>query len=232
MEQKKISNRDLLLPYGLPYFVYVGIASLGRDRIPDELRYILKIIIVPLLLYWAWKWYVPVTGPKRKSGSVIYGVIFGILGFFAWCLCLAPFIGTSGEPWSFSGFILRLVAASLVVPVFEEIFIRGYFFRAAYQWGVNQRDKNISHPIAKTLDEDHIGDVPAGVWNLAAVGISTLAFTIGHTAQEWPAAIVYSLIMSYVLIQRKDLLSCIVAHGVTNFILSLYVYFSGNWGFW
>jgi len=76
----KISNRDLLLPYGVPYLAYVGIASLSQDRIPVEISYALRIIIVPLFLYWAWKWYVPITGPEKPLGSVIYGIIFGIAG--------------------------------------------------------------------------------------------------------------------------------------------------------
>ncbi|MFA5906091.1 MAG: CPBP family glutamic-type intramembrane protease [Desulfobacula sp.] len=232
MEQKKISNRDLMLPYGVPYFAYVGIAALGKDRIPDEIGYILKIIIVPILLYWAWKWYVPVTGPKKIMGSVSYGVIFGVLGLLIWCLLLAPFIEHSGEPWSVTGFILRLLAASLIVPVFEEMFIRGYILRAALQWDMNRKSLGARAALDKMMDEDTVEDVAPGAWTVMAVGISTLAFTIGHTTPEWPAAIAYSLLMSWLWIIRKDLLSCIVAHGVTNLTLALYVYYSGNWGFW
>jgi len=232
MEKEKIVNRDLVLPYGVPYFAYVGIASLGADRIPDELGYVLKIVIVPLLLVWAWKWYVPVTGPKKNMGSVFYGVLFGILGLLVWGLLLAPFIEHSGEPWSGTGFILRLLSASLIVSVFEEMFIRGYILRAALQWDMNRKNMSARAALAKMLDEDTVGDVAPGAWSIMAVGISTLAFMVGHTTPEWPAAIAYSLLMSMLWIIRKDLLSCFVAHGVTNFTLALYVYYSGNWGFW
>ena len=108
MTSEKLSNRDLLLPYAAPYFAYVGIAALGTDRIPVELVYALEIIIVPLLLVWAWKWYAPITGPKSNLGSFLYGIIFGIAGLIIWCVLLAPFIDIKGEPWSNSGFILRL----------------------------------------------------------------------------------------------------------------------------
>ena len=47
-KSKRIFNRDLLLPYGVPYFAYVGIASLSQDRLPVEISYVLKIIIVPI----------------------------------------------------------------------------------------------------------------------------------------------------------------------------------------
>jgi len=231
-ESNRIPNRDLLLPYGVPYFAYVGIAVLSHDRIPVEISYILKIIIVPCLLYWAWKWYAPIIGPKKKAGSVLYGTVFGIAGFAIWCLLMAPFIDVTDEPWSGSGFILRLLSASLIVPVFEELFIRGYIFRVALQWDTNRRGNNLVSALNETLDSNYINDVKPGAWSFAAIGISTIAFTAGHILIEWPAAVAYSILISILWIIRKDLLSCMVAHGTTNLILALYVYFTGHWGFW
>jgi len=225
-------NRDLLLPYGVPYFAYVGIASLSQDRLPVQISYILKIIIVPLLLVWAWKWYAPVTGPKKISGSIFYGIIFGLAGFAIWCLLLAPFIDISGEPWAMSDFFLRLFAASLIVPVFEELFIRGYIFRVAFQWDVNRKESKVASPFNETLDHNSINDVRPGAWSMAAIGISTIAFTAGHMPVEWLAAVAYSIWITILWIIRKDLLSCIIAHGTTNFVLGLYVYFTGQWGLW
>ncbi|MCF6246943.1 MAG: CPBP family glutamic-type intramembrane protease [Desulfobacula sp.] len=226
------SNRDLLMPYGIPYFAYVGIAALGQDRISHELSYILKIIIVPLLLLWAWKWYVPVTGPKKKLGSIMYGVVFGLIGLIVWCLLIAPFIDPAGEPWSGSAFLLRLFSASLIVPVFEEYFIRGYIFRVAYQWNENRLNKKVRSALNQTLDNNSINSVKPGVWSIAAIIISTAAFTAGHLMIEWPAAIAYSILISILWIIRKDLLSCMVAHGTTNLALALYVNYTGHWGFW
>lgn len=221
-----------MLPYGIPYFAYVGIAALGQDRIPVEVSYILKIIIVPLLLYWAWKWYVPVTGPKKISGSIGYGIVFGMIGLATWCLLMAPFIEMTGEPWANSGFVLRLLSASFIVPVFEELFIRGYIFRTALQWDDNRRKKPGDSPLSETLDNNSINDVKPGAWSLAAIGISTIAFAAGHLPVEWLAAVVYSILISVLWIIRKDLLSCMVAHGTTNLALAIYVYVTGQWGFW
>ncbi len=225
------TNRDLLIPYAVPYLAYVGIAAIGGDRISSELNYSLKIIIVPLLLFWAWKWYVPVKGPKSVTGSVIWGAVFGVLGLAAWLLLMAPFIDPAGEQWSGTAFILRLLAASLIVPVFEEYLMRGYIFRVALQWDELRKQK-IRSAIHDALDNRCIDDVAPGAWSVMAVVVSTVAFTVGHLTVEWPAAIVYSVLMSLLWIVRKDLLSCMVAHGVTNFTLALYVYYTGNWGFW
>lgn len=226
------SNRDLLLPYGVPYFAYVGIAALGADRISSELSYILKIIFVPLLLFWAWKWLAPMKGPRKMIGSVIYGAVFGVLGLAAWLLLMALFVEISGEPWSGPAFLLRLFAASLIVPVFEEYFLRGYIFRVALQWDLDRKQNGLKSSLSRTLDENSINDVKPGAWSVAAVVISTLAFTVGHLTVEWPAAIAYGMLMCLLWIIRKDLLSCIVAHGVTNFLLAIYVWQTGHWGFW
>ena len=231
-ESKRIPNRDLLLPYGVPYFAYVGIATLSQDRIPDEVSYILKIVIVPLLLYWAWKWYAPITGPKKIWGSVFYGIVFGIAGLVIWCLLLAPFIDISGEPWTATGFFLRIFSAALIVPVFEELFIRGYIFRVALQWDANRKNKTIASPLNETLDNNDINDVKPGAWSIMAIGISTIAFAAGHMPVEWLAAVAYSILISILWIIRKDLLSCMIAHGTTNLNLAIYVYFTGQWGFW
>ena len=136
-----LTNRELMLPYAVPYFAYVGIASLGHDRLSEEVLYISKIIIVPLLLWWGWKWYVPITGPLKKSGSIFYGLIFGLVGLVGWCLLLAPFVELDGEPWSVTGFWLRMSSAALIVPIFEEMFIRGFIYRLAYQWDQFRKEK-------------------------------------------------------------------------------------------
>ncbi len=231
-KSKRILNRDLLLPYGIPYLAYVGIASLSQDRIPVEISYALKIIIVPLLLYWAWKWYAPVLGPEKPLGSIIYGIVFGIAGLVVWCVLMSPFIEIKGEPWGNLEFFLRMFAAALIVPVFEEYFIRGYIFRAALQWDQNRHNSSISLALSETLDNNSIDDVKPGAWSVMAVVISSVAFTAGHLPVEWPAAMAYSVLISVLWIIRKDLLSCMVAHGVTNLALAVYVYYSGNWGFW
>jgi len=229
---KKTANRELLLPYALPYFAYVGIALLSQDRIPNEIHYFLKIIILPFLIFWAWKWYSPITGPKKTSGSIFYGVIFGMAGLVIWCLLMAPFIEIKGEPWSNTSFLLRLVSAALIVPVFEEFLIRGYIFRVALQWDINRKIPSIVSPLNETLDNNHINDVKPGAWSIMAIIISTIAFTSGHLFVEWPAAAAYSIWISLLWIIRKDLLSCMVAHGTTNLTLALYIHSSGNWGFW
>ncbi len=225
------TNRDLIIPYAAPYFAYVGLASFFHNKIPVEFNYGLKLIIVSGLLVWGWRWYVPITGPKGRAGSWVLGTVAGVVGLVLWIALYAPFAGTGQDAWSFSGFVLRLVTASLIVPVFEELMMRGFVFRLAFQWDERRR-QNTQTPFLDALDESNIGDVRPGQWSIWAVVISTLVFTVGHTVPEWPAAVAYGILMAGLWIIRKDLLSCMVAHGVTNMGLALYVYYTGNWQLW
>ena len=83
-----------------------------------------------------------------------------------------------------------------------------------------------------TLDERSVNSVEPGAWSWVAIVISTLAFTSGHHMQEWLASVVFGLFMAGVWGLRKDLISCIVAHAVTNILLALYVFGTGSWHLW
>ena len=109
--------------------------------------------------------------------------------------------------------------------------MRGYVFRVAYQWGVERRAK-AENALGKALAERSINDFVPGAWNLWAVVISSVVFAMGHHMNEWLAAILYGLLMSLLWILRKDLISCVVAHGTTNLGLGIYVYLTQRWEFW
>jgi uncharacterized protein len=227
-----ITNRDLFLPYLAPYFGYVLLASFLADRIAIEINYAVRLVVTTALLAWAWRWYVPLRGPKNQTASIIVGIVFGLVGCFVWVVLMMPFVDPAGgDEWSDTGFYLRIVAASLIVPIFEELFMRGYIFRVALQWDQARHQGN-KRPFEKALDKSCLNNVSPGAWSAWAIAISTVAFALGHHTAEWPAAIAYGLLMVMLWIVRKDLLSCIVAHGATNFALAVYVKLTGQWGFW
>lgn len=227
-----VTNRDLLIPYFAPYFAYVAMDFFFGGRLPVEVVYTLRLIVVSALLLWARRWYAPLRGPNNPVASVLWGIAVGIIGCAVWLLLLWPFVDPfGGEKWQLSGFFLRLTAASLIVPVFEELFIRGYVLMVALQWDQARRSQ-VAQPLATALDQRCLSDETPGSWSLWAVIISTIAFALGHHVYEWPATLFYSALMVGLWIIRKDLLSCVVAHGVTNFVLALYVKTTGQWGFW
>ena len=227
-----IPNRRLVLPYAAPFMAYVVIASLFGDLLVPELNYALRILLTSSLLIWAWKWYFPLRGPKSPLVSALWGGLVGLVGIIIWILTLIPFADPEiTEPWSISAFTLRLIAATLLVPLAEEILMRGFVFRLALQWWKSKKQKE-DEPLAIALDEKTVNDVKPGEWSWMAVIISTIAFASGHHMYEWPAAICFGLLMSMLWIIRRDLISCIVAHGVANFVLAIYVLQTDSWFLW
>lgn len=225
----RYSNYRLILPYAAPYFAYVMIATLFPG-IPDGWNYALRIAVVSTLIVWAWHWYVPFLGPKSKALSIASGVAVGLLGTVLWVVALTPFADPASPKWSGFPFLLRLLATTLLVPVFEELFIRVYIFRIAYQW-FNEK-KQRQHAFEEVMNKQSVNLVKPGQWNAFAVFFSTLAFALGHQIAEWPAAVIYGLLMVALWIVRKDVISCIVAHGTTNLALGIYVYRTQSWGLW
>lgn len=226
-----IRNRQLLLPYLAPYVAYVGIISFLKGRVSSEWAYALTLVVVPGVLIWAWRWYVPLRGPRSAGRSLLVGLFAGLAGAAAWTALLWPFVDRdSGGPWTDLGFVLRLLAAGALVPVFEELLMRGFIFRVALQWG-EARKHGAEDPLGTAL-EGSVDLVAPGGWSWAAVAVSTVAFTVGHKVQEWPAAVAFGLLMVLLWIYRKDLLSCVAAHSTANVALAVFVRTTGNWGLW
>jgi membrane protease YdiL (CAAX protease family) len=227
-----ITNRRLILPYAAPYLAYVFIASVFVDLISVEANYIVRLVVGVSVLTWAWKWYCPLNGPGSLLKSVLIGIAAGVIGLILWILLLIPFADSfDNDVWTKTAFMLRLLSAGLLVPVFEEILMRGFVFRLAFQWGEARRQKK-DEPLQVSLDEKNINDFPPGAWSWTAVVISTFVFVSGHHLYEWPAAIVFSLLMTFLWILRKDLIVCIVAHSVTNILLAVYVLKTNSWYLW
>lgn len=222
-------NHRLILPYAAPYFAYVGIATFSQG-LPNAWDYALRIVVVGALMVWAWRWIVPLTGPKSSVVSVGYGIAAGLLGTVLWVGTLMPFVDPDSPAWGSPAYSLRLLAATLLVPVFEELFIRVFLFRIAYQW-FNEK-KHRRNALEEVMANQSIDAVQPGQWNTFAVLFSTVAFTLGHHVVEWPAAMIYGLLMVALWIVRKDVISCIVAHGTTNLALGIYVYRTQSWGLW
>ena len=225
------TNRALLIPYLAPYGVYVVIGSFLGEGMSPEWNYALRILATTPLIIWAWRRYVPLIGPKSGWASAGIGILAGFAGAVLWIALKQPFFSGGGSELGNLAFSLRLGATGFLVPIFEELLVRGYVFRLALQWDF-ARKSGAKQPVIIALDEQSINNVTPGAWSVWAVVISTAAFALGHRVPEWPAAIAFSLVMIVLWINRKDLLSCVIAHGVTNISLAYYVLSTGHWGLW
>jgi uncharacterized protein len=106
--------------------------------------------------------------------------------------------------------VLRIAGAALLVPVMEELFWRSFLMR----W--------LQAPVFEAVP-------PRGV-GLRAVVLSTFVFVLAHTL--WLAAIVAGLAYAWLYIRSGKLWTAVIAHGVTNGALGLWVVATGQWQFW
>jgi len=231
MSTSRPTNRELLLPYALPYAAYVLMASVPPDVLGRAANYAVRIGLTAAALLWARRRLVRLTGPRPVAGSLAVGLAAGLLGTALWIGLVLPFVPDTGQPWTCLDFALRLAAAVLFVPLFEELLLRGYLLRFVVQWG-DARRAGVPHALAITLDERRIDDVAAGAWSVAAVVLSTVLFALGHAPHEWVASVAYGALMAALWIVRQDLLTCLVAHAVTNLALGLVVWTGGLWQVW
>jgi membrane protease YdiL (CAAX protease family) len=231
-DTERPTNSSLLFPYVAPILVYVGTGSIPDTWLEPSYNYALRLVATAAVLVFFWRRYAPLCGPGSAGASIGIGVAAGLAGAALWVVVKAPFYPGGGEPWDTAAFVLRIIASGTVVAIFEEILFRGYVLRLAVQWE-HARRAGAEEPFAEAFGRGNIADVEPGAWTPLAVAIATLAFTAGHAFPgEYPAAIVYGLLMAGLWIWRKDLLTCVIAHGVSNVAVGLYGAQTGHWAAW
>ncbi len=122
-----------------------------------------------------------------------------------------PFDALSEHPggaWTFWG--IRLFGLAVVVPFIEEAFLRGFLMRF--------------------FVERDWWKVPFGKVNTAAILAGVIAPVLLHPAEMVAAAVWFSMV-TWLMVKTKNFWDCVVAHAVTNFLLGMYAWNSGEWYF-
>ena len=186
--------------------------------------YIVKTVVTAALLIAFRRHYT-----KINWNYAWLGVIVGIVGVLQWvgmekallhfwpnylrpsAEIVDPFTepGPKALLWTF--LTVRLLGPTLVVPFMEEFFWRDFLWRT----------------IAAPNDFKMI---PVGEWDLKSFVIVTLAFSSVHI--QWITAIVWGAMIALLLLRTRSLGACIIAHGVTNLLLGVYVLWTHDWQFW
>ena len=106
--------------------------------------------------------------------------------------------------------VVRVAGSSLVVPLLEEIFFRSFVYRfiAAKEF--------LAVPLGKFLPVPFI--------------VTSLLFGFEH--QQWLAGILCGCAYQGLVIWKGRLGDAVTAHGLTNFLLGLWVVWRGAWQFW
>jgi CAAX prenyl protease-like protein len=106
---------------------------------------------------------------------------------------------------------LRTMRASLLVPVIEELFWRGWLPR----W----------------LQDTRFERVPLGRYSPFAFWATAALFALEH-GPFWEVGLLCGIIYNWWMRRTRSLGDLVVAHAVTNLALSLYVIATGRWSVW
>ena len=107
--------------------------------------------------------------------------------------------------------VLRTLRASLLVPVLEELFWRGWLPR----W----------------VQDTHIANVSIGRYTPLAFWATAVLFAAEH-GPFWEVGLLCGIIYNLWMRRTRSLGDLILAHAVTNFALSLFVIGTARWMFW
>lgn len=232
------------LARALPFLVFIGL-SLFQDSAGEAGRYwiylakaVVTAIIVFLVRGRIEELQVNFSFPAILVGIAVFGIWIGIDGYYPstdeiYGGFICPLLQKLGwvkscrgaaatPPWnpnvpfgSGSGLAIfflavRVTSASLLVPVIEEVFWRSLVYRFAANVPLTR----------ETL----------GTFYRTAFIVTSVLFGIEH--REWLAGILCGCIYQGLVIWKKRLGDAIVAHGITNLLLGIYVIWRGEWHFW
>jgi hypothetical protein len=107
--------------------------------------------------------------------------------------------------------VCRSIRAVVLVPIIEELFWRGWLMR----W----------------LIRDDFDTVPLGAYTARAFWITAILFASEH-GPYWEVGLLAGVAYNWWIIRSKRLGDCILAHAVTNALLSAYVIAAGKWEYW
>ena len=215
------------LPYVAPFALFLLLTMLESvSHLPPStfpFTYAVKIALVGGLLI-ALRGYFPEARPG--GGGWVAATALGVVLLFLWIVIdtHTPHFAFLGARTGFNPnreiatpagivFFLFVRFAGLVVvaPIIEELFYRGFLLRFV-------------------TDLDDFRRVPVGTFSVLALLINVGLFALSHP--EWLAAAVFALALCLLLRWTKNLFACILAHGVTNLLLGVYILHTAQWQYW
>lgn len=205
-------------PYCFPFFLCMVLIAL-RDVPPLSvyILYPIQTIAVGGSILW-----VRNRLPSLRPSQWLLSGLVGVLGVVMWIgldhLWIRHEPGIGFNPWKFDSaavawflIFFRVAGPTLVVPIMEEIFWRGFLMRY--------------------LIQEDFEKVRLGTYSHLSFIATTGMFAAIHGPQ-WPLGVAVGLLYGGWFVYTKNLGNIIVAHGVTNLLLGLYVLKTGEWWFW
>lgn len=118
------------------------------------------------------------------------------------------FGGGAALAWFFIA--VRILGSSLVVPALEEVFFRSFLYRY--------------------ITKVDFQSAALGTFAVLPFFLTSVVFAFEH--EEWLAGLLCGFAYQGLVIWKKRLGDAIVAHGITNLLLGVWVVWKGDWQFW
>lgn len=110
--------------------------------------------------------------------------------------------------WAYTFLGIRLLGLAVIVPIMEEFFLRAFAMR---------------YPI-----HEDWWTVPFGTLTPLAIAVGIGLPMMMHP-QELLASLAWFSLILWLMYRTKSIWQCVVAHGVTNFAMGMWVLYSGDW---
>lgn len=112
------------------------------------------------------------------------------------------------DPWVL---VFRTIRAVVLVPILEELFWRGWLMR----WLVNEKFELVK----------------LGTYTPRAFWVTAVLFAVEH-GPYWEVGFIAGVAYNWWIMRTRSLGDCILAHAVTNAVLSAYVLAFEKWEYW
>ena len=211
--------------YTAPFLVYVGLMAVERAaHLPLQVFYPIRCAVSAALLLLLSRPVLSVR-PSRLLASAALGVAVFLIwvapdrlfGYRHFWLFKNPVFGSTasslpdGLHASLPFLAIRALGSTLLVPILEELFWRGWLMR----W----------------LIDSHFLKVPLGAYTPLSFWLAAALFGSEH-GPYWEVGLAAGILYNWWIVHTRNLADCMVAHSVTNGLLSVYVLAANQWQYW
>lgn len=212
-------------PYVAPFVVFLGfmaLHTLGLPALTEQLVWfggmavVIALVARPVLDFRVRNW-----GGTIGMGVGVFvlwiapDLLFpGYREHWLWSNSIAGHVSPGligGQRDDVAILLLRGLRASLIVPIVEELFWRAWLMR----W---------------LIDSD-FSKVPLGAYTAQSFFLVAALFGAEH-GPYWDVGFATGILYNWWMVRTKSLGDLILAHGITNACLSVYVVAAGKWEYW
>jgi CAAX prenyl protease-like protein len=219
------SRTRATVAYTAPFLAFVGMLAVEKMiPLPAEWLYLVRFLLVTAIIA-AVSWKYLSFRPSFPLASLGIGVavfviwvapdaLFGYRHHWLFENSITGVAATSLPPalkGNLGFIVLRSVSSAMLVPILEELFWRGWMMR----WLIDTNFLKV--PLGKY--------VPYAFWMVA------ILFASEH-GPYWEVGLAAGIVYNWWIVRTRNLADCILAHGVTNAVLSGYVLVTGQWQYW